>query len=120
MHEAARRWRGSTLHARTAPVAWGYGLYRTGTGARVRLTGDDRHVIEGPFRDVNELIAGFWIWRVESREEAIEWVKRVPNPMAHEFEIEIRQVAEAEDFGDALLPEHRAREERLREQSAKQ
>jgi hypothetical protein len=81
---------------------------------RVRFNGDTRTVIDGPFAETKELVAGFWIWQVKSREEAIEWVKRCPNPAEGESEIEIRQVFEADDFGPALTPELRAAEERLR------
>jgi hypothetical protein len=75
-------------------------------------------VIDGPFAETKELVAGFWMWKVKSKEEAIEWVKRCPNPFAGESEIEIRQVFEAEDFGAELTPELRAQEERLRSQVA--
>src|ERR671925_2254249 len=79
----------------------GEGLHPSSKGARVRFSGKQRTVIDGPFPETKELIAGFWLWQVKSKEEAIEWVKRCPNPMGVESEIEIRQVAEAEDFGDA-------------------
>ena len=98
----------------------GEGLHPSSKGARVRFSGNKRTVIDGPFAEAKELIAGFWIWQVKSLEEAIEWVKRCPNPDGGESEIEIRQVFEAEDFGDALTPELRQQEERLRAQSAKQ
>jgi hypothetical protein len=81
---------------------------------RVRFNGDTRTVIDGPFAETKELVAGFWIWQVKSREEAIEWVKRCPNPAEGESEIEIRQVFEADDFGPALTPELREAEARLR------
>lgn len=98
----------------------GEGLHPSSRGARVRFAGDSRIVVDGPFTETKELIAGFWLWQVKSREEAIEWVKRCPNPMpGTESEIEIRQVFEAEDFGEALTPELREQEERLRAQSAK-
>jgi len=94
----------------------GEGLHPSSKGARVRFSGDRRTVIEGPFAETRELAAGFWIWRCKSLQEAIEWVKRCPNPMpGHEAEIEIRQVFEAEDFGPALAPELRAQEQRMRE-----
>ncbi len=92
----------------------GEGLHPSSKGARVRFAGDSRTVIDGPFAETKELIAGFWLWQVKSKEEAIEWVKRCPNPMLGESEIEIRQVFEAEDFGAEFTPELRAQEERLR------
>ena len=94
------------------------GLHPSSKGARVRFSGQKRSVIDGPFAETKELIAGFWLWRVNSREEAIEWVKRCPNPMLGDSEIEIRQVYEAEDFGPALTPELREQEERLRAEAA--
>jgi hypothetical protein len=97
----------------------GEGLHPSSKGARVRFSGDRRTVIDGPFAETKELVAGFWLIDVKSKEEAIEWVKRCPNPMPGESEIEIRQVFEAEDFGDALTPELREQEERLRAQLAK-
>ena len=97
----------------------GEGLQPSSKGARVKFSGDKRTVIDGPFAETKELIAGFWLWQVKSKEEAIEWVKRCPNPMPGESEIEIRQVFEAEDFGDAFTPELREQEERLRAQAAK-
>jgi hypothetical protein len=96
----------------------GEGLHPSSKGARVRFSGAKRAVIDGPFAETKELIAGFWIWQVKSKEEAIEWVKRCPNPMKGESEIEIRQVFEAEDFGAEFTPELREREERLRAQLA--
>jgi hypothetical protein len=92
----------------------GEGLHPSSKGARVRFSGAKRTVIDGPFTETKELVAGFWLWQVKSKEEAIEWVKRCPNPMPGESEIEIRQVFEAEDFGAALTPELREQEERLR------
>ena len=92
------------------------GLQPSSKGARVRFSGDKRTVIDGPFTETKELVAGFWLWQVKSLAEAIEWVKRCPNPMPGESEIEIRQVFEAEDFGPALTPELREQEERLRAQ----
>ena len=97
----------------------GEGLHPSSRGARVRFSGSKRTVIEGPFKATDELVAGFWLWQVKSREEAIEWLKRCPNPMPGESEIELRQVFEAEDFGAALTPELRAQGERLRKASAK-
>jgi hypothetical protein len=92
----------------------GEGLQPSSKGARVRFLGDKRTVIDGPFAETKELIAGFWILQVKSKEEAIEWIKRSPNPFPGESEIEIRQVFEAEDFGPEFTPEARAQEERLR------
>ena len=93
------------------------GLHPSSKGARVRFSGKNRTVIDGPFTETKELIAGFWLWQVKSKEEAIEWVKRCPNPTGAEAAIEIRQVFEASDFGDALTPELREQEERLRVQA---
>jgi hypothetical protein len=98
----------------------GEGLHPSSKGARVRFSGAQRSVVDGPFAETKELVAGFWIWQVKSRDEAIEWVKRCPNPMLSDSEIEIRQVFEAEDFGAALTPELREQEERLRRQVADQ
>ncbi len=98
----------------------GDGLKPSSAGARVRFSGSQRTVTHGPFAETKELIAGYWIWQVESLDEAIEWVKRCPNPMGVESEIEIRPVFEAEDFGEAFTPELRDREERLRAQVAAQ
>jgi hypothetical protein len=95
----------------------GEGLHPTSKGARVRFAGNKRTVIDGPFGAPKELIAGYWLWQVKSKEEAIEWVKRCPNPHDEDCEIEIRQIFEAEDFGAALTPELRAQEERLRAQA---
>jgi hypothetical protein len=95
----------------------GEGLHPSSKGARVKFSGDKRTVIDGPFAETKELIAGFWLWEVRSKEEAIEWVKRCPNPMKGESEIEIRQVFEAEDFGSEFTPELREQEERLRAQA---
>src|SRR5215472_4268764 len=93
----------------------GEGLQASSKGARVRFSGTKRTVIDGPFAETKELIAGFWLWKVNSKEEAIEWVKRCPNPFPGiDSEIEIRQVFEAEDFGEALTPELRQAEERMR------
>ena len=95
----------------------GEGLHPSSKGARVKFSGGKRTVIDGPFAEAKELIAGYWIWQVKSKEEAIEWVKRCPNPMEGDSEIEIRQIFEAEDFGAEFTPELRAQEERLRAQS---
>jgi hypothetical protein len=92
----------------------GEGLQASSKGARVKFSGAKRIVIDGPFTESKELIAGFWLWQVKSKEEAIEWVKRCPNPHEGESEIEIRQVFEASDFGAELTPELREQEERLR------
>lgn len=98
----------------------GEGLHPSSKGARVHFSGKERKVTDGPFPEPEELIAGFWIWECASLQEAIDWVKRCPNPMPGESEIEIRQIFEAEDFGDAFTPELRAQEERLRAQVSKQ
>jgi hypothetical protein len=98
----------------------GEGLQPSSKGARVKFSGSQRTVTDGPFAETKELIAGFWMWQVKSKEEAIEWVKRCPNPMpGEESEIEIRQVFEADDFGAEFTPELREQEERLRAQTAK-
>ena len=96
----------------------GEGLHPTSKGKRVKFAGAKRTVVDGPFTETKELIAGFWLWQVRSLEEAIEWVKRCPNPHEGESEIEIRQVFEAEDFGAEFTPELREKEERLRAQVA--
>jgi hypothetical protein len=92
----------------------GEGLHPSARGARVRFSGTKRSVVEGPFAPGGDLVSGFWIFRVKSREEAIEWVKQCPNPLPGDAEIEIRQIMEADDFGPELTPELRAAEERLR------
>jgi hypothetical protein len=94
----------------------GEGLHPSSKGKRVRFSGDKRTVIDGPFTEAKELIAGYWMWQVKSMEEAIDWVKRCPNPMGVEGEIEIRPVFEMEDFGAEFTPELRQQEERLRAQ----
>jgi uncharacterized glyoxalase superfamily protein PhnB len=94
----------------------GEGLHPSAKGARVRFRGKERTVVDGPFAETKELIAGFWLWQVKSKEEAIEWVKRCPNPLEGEAQIEIRQVFEAEDFGAEFTPELREQEQRLRSQ----
>ncbi|MEX2263795.1 MAG: YciI family protein [Bryobacteraceae bacterium] len=96
----------------------GEGLHPSSKGARVRFSGEKRTVVDGPFTETKELIAGFWMWQVKSKEEAIEWVKRCPNPTGVDSEIEIRQVFEAEDFGAEFTPELREQEERLRAEIA--
>ncbi|MBK5417583.1 YciI family protein [Pseudomonas sp. TH31] len=96
------------------------GLQPSSKGARVRFSGSKRTVLDGPFAETKELIGGYWIWQVKSKEEAIEWVKRCPNPMpGTEAEIEIRQMFEAEDFGAEFTPQLREQEERLRAQAKK-
>jgi hypothetical protein len=94
----------------------GEGLHPSSKGARVKFEGGKRIVTDGPFAETKELIAGFWLWQVKSLDEAIEWVKRCPNPFEEDSEIEIRQVFEAEDFGTEFTPELREQEERLRAQ----
>jgi hypothetical protein len=99
--------------ARAGILLAGEGLHPSSKGARVRFSGSRRTVIDGPFAEAGELIAGFWLWQVRSKEEAIEWIKRCPNPTGVDTEIELRQVFELEDFGE-LTPELRSQEERLR------
>jgi hypothetical protein len=96
----------------------GEGLHPSSKGARVRFSGSKRTVIDGPFAETKELVAGFWIWEVKSLQEAIDWVKRCPNPMASDSDIEIRQIFSAEDFGEAFTPELREKEDKLRVQLA--
>jgi hypothetical protein len=99
----------------------GEGLHPSSKGARVRFSGSKRTVIDGPFSETKELIAGYWLWQVKSKEEAIEWVKRSPNPFpGTDSEIEIRQVFEADDFGAEFTPELREQENRIRAQAARQ
>jgi len=97
----------------------GEGLHPSVKGKRVRFSGDRRTVVDGPFSETKELIAGYWLWKVKSIDEAVEWVKKCPNPTGEESEIEIRPIFEAEDFGPALTPELREQEERLRAQMGK-
>jgi hypothetical protein len=104
--------------AKAGIILAGEGLHPSSKGTRVRFSGTNRTVVDGPFSETKELVAGFWLWQVKSRAEAIEWVKRCPNPMLEDSEIEIRQVYEAEDFGAAFTPELREQEERLRKQVA--
>jgi hypothetical protein len=92
------------------------GLHPSSKGVRVKFSGKSRTVVDGPFAETKELVAGFWLWQVSSMEEAIEWVRRCPNPMRTDSEIEIRRVFEAEDFGEAFTPELRAQEDELRAQ----
>jgi hypothetical protein len=98
----------------------GEGLHPSSKGKRVKFLGDKRTVIDGPFAETKELVAGFWLWNVKSMEEAIDWVKRCPNPTGQEGEVEIRQIFEAADFGDEFTPELREQEDRLREQIKRQ
>jgi hypothetical protein len=93
----------------------GEGLHPSRKGARVRFSGASRSVLDGPFTETKELVAGYWLWQVRSLEEAIEWVKRCPNPHAEDCEVEIRPVFEADDFGEAFTPELREQEDRLRD-----
>ncbi|MFS8609078.1 MAG: YciI family protein [Gammaproteobacteria bacterium] len=92
----------------------GDGLKPSSEGVRVRFSGTSRQVVDGPFTETKELVAGYWLWEVDSMEQAIEWVKRCPNPMPEDSEIEIRPIYTSEDFGEALTPELRDQEERLR------
>ena len=103
--------------AKAGVLLAGEGLHPSSKGARVKFSGTKRTVIDGPFAETKELVAGYWLWKVKSKEEAIEWVKRCPNPTGTEAEIEIRQVFEAEDFGPAFTPELREQEARLRAQT---
>jgi hypothetical protein len=96
----------------------GEGLHPSSKGARVQFSGTERSVVDGPFAEAKELIAGYWLWQCKSLDEAIEWVKRCPNPMDEESEIEIRQVFEADDFGDEMTPELRDLQNRLRDKAA--
>jgi len=104
--------------AKAGVLLAGEGLHPSSKGARVKFSGATRTVIDGPFTEAKDLIAGFWLWQVKSKEEAIEWVKRCPNPTGQESEMEIRAVFEADDFGPAFTPELREQEERLRAQVA--
>ena len=96
----------------------GEGLHPSSKGARIQFSGDSRTVVDGPFTEVKELVAGFWLWQVKSMDEAIEWAKRCPNPTGEDSVLEIRPVFEAEDFGPELTPELREQEARLRAQTA--
>lgn len=96
----------------------GEGLHPSSKGVRVQFTGGKQSVVDGPFTETKELVAGFWLWQVRSLDEAIEWVKRIPNPDNEHGEVEIRPVFEADDFGAEFTPELREREERLRAQLA--
>jgi len=97
----------------------GEGLRPSSAGARVRFAGASREVLDGPFTETKELVAGYWLWQVRSMDEAIEWVRRCPNPMPGDSEIEIRPVFEAADFGEAFTPELREQEERWRAEAGK-
>lgn len=97
----------------------GDGLKPSSNGKRVRFSGEKRSVIDGPFTETKELMAGFWIWQVRSMEEAVEWLKRCPNPHCEDSEVEIRPLFEAEDFGENLTPEAKERDQRLRKELAK-
>ena len=97
----------------------GEGLHPSSKGKKVRFAGTKRFVVDGPFTEAKELIAGFWLWQVASMDEAVEWVKRCPNPMNGESEIEIRQVFENDEFGDAMTPELREQDARVRELAGK-
>jgi hypothetical protein len=102
--------------AKAGVMLAGEGLQPSSKGARVRFSGSKRAVIDGPFAETKELIAGFWIWQVKSKQEAIDWLKRCPNPHNEDAEVEIRQIFEAEDFGAEFTPELRKQEERVRAQ----
>lgn len=104
--------------AKAGVILAGEGLHPSSRGVRVRYAGASRTVVDGPFAEAKELVAGFWLWQVRSMDEAIEWARRCPNPHAEDCEVEIRPVFEADDFGDALTPELRAQEERLRAEAA--
>jgi len=102
--------------AKAGVMLAGEGLHPSSRGARVRFSGASRSVVDGPFAETKELVAGYWIWQCKSLDEAIEWVKRCPNPMPGDSEIEIRQVFEAEDFGAEFTPELQEQEQRIRAQ----
>jgi hypothetical protein len=102
---------------RSGVMLAGDGLHPSSEGVRVEFAGSERKVIDGPFAETKELLAGYWVWQVSSMEEAIEWVRRIPNPTGEHGVVEIRPVFEAEDFGEQLTPELRQREERMRAQS---
>ena len=105
--------------AKAGVMLGGEGLHPSSKGARVKFSGDRRVVVDGPFTEAKELIAGLWLWQVRSMEEAIEWVKRCPNPTGAESEIEIRQVFDSEDFGEAMTPALKEQEERIRAETAR-
>jgi hypothetical protein len=101
--------------AKAGVMVGGEGLHPSSRGARVKFSGADRTVVDGPFAESKELVAGFWLLQVKSLDEAVEWMKRCPNPTGGESEIEIRQVVEAEDFGDAYTPDVQEQEQRTRD-----
>jgi len=107
------------LLAKAGILLAGDGLHPSSKGKRVRFSGKDRMLIDGPFTETKEVIAGYWLWKVNSMEEAVDWLKRCPNPHEETTEVEIRPVFEAEDFGEALTPELRAQEERVFSEAAK-
>ncbi len=115
LHEAMMKFNQELVNA--GVMLAGEGLQASSKGARVKFSGNKRIVVDGPFAETKELIAGFWIWQVKSKAEAIEWVKRCPNPTGQEGEIEIRQLFEMEDFGPELPAELRKKEEDLRDQA---
>jgi hypothetical protein len=98
-------------------VLAGDGLHPSSRGARVEFSGSERKVIDGPFAETKELLAGYWVWQVKSLDEAIEWAKRIPNPTGEDGVVEIRPIFEPDDFGEELTPELREKEQRLREQT---
>jgi hypothetical protein len=98
----------------------GEGLHPSSKGARIQFSGDDRRVVDGPFAETKELVAGYWVWQVRDMDEAIEWAKRCPNPTGEESILELRPVFELDDFGDNVTPEVRERDERLRSQLEEQ
>src|SRR5947207_624529 len=100
--------------AKAGVLLAGEGLHPSSKGKRVRFSGKERTVIDGPFAETKELVAGFWMWQVKSMEEAVAWLKRCPNPVTEDSEVEIRPIFSPEDFGEALTPELRKREEQLR------
>jgi hypothetical protein len=101
---------------RAGVMLGGDGLHPSSKGVRVEFAGSERKVIDGPFAETKELLAGYWVWQVRSMDEAVEWAKRIPNPTGEHSVVEIRPVFEAEDFGDALTPELRERDEQMRTQ----
>ena len=106
--------------AKAGVMVAGEGLHPSSKGVRVRFSGDERSVVDGPFAETKELLAGFWLWEVRDMDEAVEWAKRCPNPMEGESMLELRPVFEADDFGDELTPELREQEDRLRSQIEEQ
>jgi hypothetical protein len=106
--------------AKAGIILAGEGLHPSSRGKRIAFSGKQRKVVDGPFAETKELVAGFWMWEVKSMDEAVEWARRMPNPMREDSEVEIRQVFSAEDFGEVLTPELRAQEDRVRAEAAKQ